>query len=136
MKRIIIKGRGLVEGIAEGEALVTEEKVKFFLIDPKTGKMLKKGHVLEGKTISGKILIFPTGCGSTGDSTVLFEMAKSGTGPAGIINLKAEPILVVGAIMGGIPYVDRPDKNPMDCVETGDYVKLNGKNGLIRVLKS
>ena len=59
-KKTVLKGRGLVEGRAEGKALVTSQPISFYGgVDPLSGVVTERGHELEGKAISGKILVFP-----------------------------------------------------------------------------
>ena len=57
-----LHGRTIYQGTAEGEALVTSMGISFFGgVDPDTGIVVEKGHQLEGQSISGKVLVFPTG---------------------------------------------------------------------------
>ncbi len=65
------------------------------------------GHELFGKCIAGRVLIFPGGKGSTVGSYVIYQLKKRGKAPAAMINLRSEPIVAVGAIISGIPLVDR-----------------------------
>ena len=58
-------GRTIYKGIAQGEALVTSMGISFFGgVDPETGVIVERGHELEGQSIAGKVLVFPTGKGS------------------------------------------------------------------------
>jgi hypothetical protein len=82
-----LKGRIIFKGKAKGEALVTSQPVSFYGgVDPDSGILIEKGHELEGKSIKGKILIFPTGKGSTVGSYTLYRMKKNNTAPVGMIN--------------------------------------------------
>ena len=93
-------GRKIASGKVEGEALVTTEGISFFGgVDPDTGKVAEKGHPLEGQSITGKILVFPQGKGSTVGSYALYRMKKQGTAPKAIINAECETIVAVGAII-------------------------------------
>lgn len=133
---IEIKGRGLIQGIAEGEALVTSQPISFLGgVDPKTGLIIEKGHEIKGSNITKKILIFPHGKGSTVGSYVLFAMAKNGTKPAGIINCKTEPIIAAGCAMAKIPLIDNLEIDPIKQIHTGDYVIINSSKGIIRFRK-
>ena len=75
---------------------------------------------MEGKCITGRIFIFPQGKGSTAGPYIIYAMAKRKTGPSGMINVEAEPIIAVGAAMGNIPLVDRLEKNPLEVISSGD----------------
>jgi predicted aconitase with swiveling domain len=43
-------------------------------VDSETALVVEKGHELEGMSISGKVLVFPTGKGSTLGSYKLYEL--------------------------------------------------------------
>jgi predicted aconitase with swiveling domain len=74
------------------------------------------------------VLAFPYGKGSTVGSYVLYALSRNGHAPAAIINEEAEPIIVTGAIMGGIPMIDRIDV-PMDRLMNGIKVTVDGTTG-------
>lgn len=120
-------------GRVEGEALVTRMPISFWGgVNPKTGVVVEKGHELEGRSISNKVLVFPYGKGSTVGSYVIYGLAKLGVAPKAIINMETEPIVAIGAIIAGIPVVDKPDKDLM-VIKTGDHVKVNADQGIIEV---
>ena len=106
-----IKCHRIASGCASGAALVTEEPISFLgNVNPETGIVVDPDHELYGKCISGKILIFPGGKGSTVGSYVIYQLKKRGLAPVAMINIRSEPIVAVGAIISGIPLVDRvPD---------------------------
>jgi predicted aconitase with swiveling domain len=127
-----IKARSISKGKASGEVLLSTEPIGFLGgVDPETGDVIEKGHVLEGQNISGKILVFPNGKGSTVGSYVLLQLAKNGKAPAAIINVAAEPIIITGAIISEIPMVDDPDHDIFSILKNGQIVEVDGKNGLI-----
>lgn len=127
---IEIVGRVIKSGIAAGEALKTCEPMSFFGgVDPETGIVIEKGHELEGKAVSGKILVFPHGKGSTVGSYILYRLKKNGKAPIGIINEYCEPIVAVGAIISNIPAVDRVDIN---LIGTGDFVEIRNEKVIVR----
>jgi len=131
-KKVILKGRGLVEGRTEGKAIVTSQPISFYGgVDPLSGIITERGHELEGKKISGKILVFPYGKGSTVGSYVIYHMAKIGTAPLAIINLESEPIIVAGCVLANIPLVDRLDKDPIKTIGTEDVVQVDGNRGVV-----
>ncbi len=134
---IMLKGRSISKGYAEGEALLCHEPIGFnFGMDVETGTVIEFNHELENKSIKDKILIFPNGKGSTGGSYVVYQLAKGKTAPKAIINLTTETIIAVGAIMGGIPVVDSLDQNPLDVISDGDFVKVDAVNGIVEVIKN
>jgi hypothetical protein len=125
-----LKGRLISKGKAEGEALVTYQPISFYGgVDPNTGVVIEKGHELQGQSMKGKILVFPTGKGSTVGSYTLYRMKKNGTAPAGIINKECETVVAVGAIISEIPCVDKID---FSKIKTGDKIQI--ENGSVILL--
>ncbi len=134
--KISLRGRKIISGQAEGEAIVTKELVSFLGgVDPDRGTIVERGHELEGQSITDKIFVFPRGKGSTSGPYIIYKMAKRKTAPSAIINVSAEPIIAVGAAMGRIPMVDRLDQDPLKVIKTGDYVKVDGDLGVVEVTK-
>jgi len=127
-----LTGRKIYKGKVEGEALVTSSSISFYGgVDPVTGTVVEKGHELEGKSIIDKILVFPTGKGSTVGSYVLYQMAMTGKGPKGLVLKDCEAIVAVGCIIGDIPCVDQVDTSK---ITTGMKVILDADNATIETL--
>ncbi|MDI6806303.1 MAG: DUF126 domain-containing protein [Candidatus Aenigmarchaeota archaeon] len=117
-----LKGRIIFKGNVKGKALVTSQPISFFGgIDVDTGIVVEKGHELEGKSIKGKILVFPSGKGSTVGSYTLYRMKKKDTAPVGIINRECETITAVGAVISSIPCVDKID---VSKIKNNDVVEI------------
>ena len=128
-----MKGRIISPGKAQGTAIVSPEPIGFYGgIDAKTGIVIEKGHPLEGKKITGKILVFPCGKGSTVGYYVIYGLAKNGVGPAGIINKETETIVATGVILAGIPCVDKID---ISKIKTGDTLFLDADKGTVDIKK-
>ncbi|MFH1424930.1 MAG: DUF126 domain-containing protein [archaeon] len=127
-----MKGRTIVKGIAEGIALVSQEPISFYGgVDPDTGIVVEKGHALEGKELTGKILVFPQGKGSTVGSYVIYALKKNGKAPAAIVCRETETIVAVGAIIAEIPMVDKVD---ISGINSGDKLKVDGDQGEVIIL--
>jgi predicted aconitase with swiveling domain len=127
----VLKGRPIVSGRTRGLALVSTKPISFLGgVDPETGIIVEKGHDLEGKSVGGKVLCFPHGHGSTVGSYVLYSLAKKGTGPKAIVNEVADPVVVVGAVIAGIPMVDQID---VSQIVTGDEIEVDGEKGTVTV---
>lgn len=78
----LVRGRKISGGTAEGEALVSREPISFFGgVNPDTGVITEKGHELQGASVSGRVLVFPHGKGSTVGSYTLYRMKKNGVAP-------------------------------------------------------
>jgi len=126
-----LTGRRIYQGKTEGEALVTKDSISFYGgVDPETGIVVEKGHELEGVDTTGKILVFPTGKGSTVGSYVIYQMAKTGKGPKALILQECEAIVAVGCIIGEIPCVDQIDTNQ---ITTGSKVVIDAGAGVVEV---
>jgi len=133
---IRLKGRKVVGGVAEGEAVVSPEPISFFGgVDPKTGKIIERNHPLEGTIIAGKVLVFPRGKGSTVGSYTLYTLAKNKVAPAAIINVETESIIVVGCVLAGIPLIDKLERNPIQVIKNGDFIRVLADKELIEVIK-
>ncbi len=119
-----LRGRVIKAGMAEGLALVSPEPIGFLGgVDPETGVVVEPGHSLEGQSVAGRVLVFPTGKGSTVGSFTLYWMARASTAPAAIVNVESEAIVAVGAIIAGIPMMDQVD---CSLIRTGDRVRVDG----------
>jgi uncharacterized protein len=133
---IKLKGRTISRGRVEGEVLLSRDSISFLgSIDPKTGIVVEEKHALAGKSIKGKVLIFPHGKGSTVGSYVMYQLKKNGAAPAAIINLETEPIVAVGAIISEIPLVDMLERDPYEVLNDGDIVLVNGSEGYVELIK-
>ncbi len=121
---IVLEGRVIHPGRAAGPALVSAAPIGFLGgVDPDTGIVLEQGHPLQGKSVAGSVLVFPTGKGSTVGSYTILRLARSGHAPVAMINTESEAIVAVGAIIAGIPMVDQVD---ISIIHDGDRVSLDG----------
>ena len=124
-----LTGRSISKGTAEGELLKTDTPISFLGgVDPQTGVIIDAAHPLAGQNITGKVLAFPYGKGSTVGSYVLYALSRNGTAPAAVINTECETIIAIGAIIAGIPAVDRLEG---DLPENGTVVTVNGTEGTV-----
>ena len=124
-----LRGRVILRGRARGVALVSAAPIGFLGgLDPETGVVIEPGHPLHGQSVAGRVLVFPTGKGSTVGSYTLYRLAKRGVGPVALINARSEAIVAIGAIMAGIPMVDGIDINR---IATGDTVEVDGEEVVI-----
>lgn len=131
-----LKGRKVVGGYAEGEALVSADPVSFYGgVDPETGFVVEPGHAVEGECITGKVFVFPTGKGSTVGSYVIYRMSKLGTAPAALVNSETEAIIATGCVISGIPLVDKLDRDPLLEINSGDLLKVSADEGVVEVVK-
>jgi len=126
------KGRKIYAGQATGEALVSKMGISFFGgVDPESGVVVERDHDLEGQSISGKVLVFPTGKGSTVGSYTLYRLKQAGKAPLAIINAECETITAVGCIIAEIPCVDQV---PIGELQSGQKLSVDGEQGTVVVL--
>jgi predicted aconitase with swiveling domain len=126
---LIIRARGISKGIGRGELLISPDPISFLSgVNPDSGVIVESGHPLKGERITGRVLAFTHGKGSTVGSYVLYALKRNGLAPAAIINEEAEPIVALGAIMADIPMVDHPEV-PLSRLKNGISVTVDGGRG-------
>ena len=129
-----LKGIGLVGGIGEGVALVSRAGIAFNLgVDERTGIVIERGHELEGQSVAGRVVVCPSGKGSSGGSFSLLQLAHRGLAPAAIVHVQAEAVVTAGAVLAHIPLVHRLDEDPTAAIRTGDRVRVDGATGEVTV---
>lgn len=131
-----IKCRKISRGKAEGTVIISHDPLSFLGgVDPDTGNVTDREHQLYQQNITGKILVIPSGKGSTVGSYVIFQMAKNNTAPLAIIAKEAEPIIATGAIMASIPMVDHPEEDVLEILTDGNLVEVDADTGIIKIKK-
>jgi uncharacterized protein len=92
--------RVLVEGAARGTVARMPEPLSFWGgLDPRTGVIIDRRHPCWGTNIAGRILVMPSGRGSSSSSSVLAEAIRCGTAPAAIVMREPDGIVALGAIV-------------------------------------
>jgi predicted aconitase with swiveling domain len=128
---MILCGRCVNPGKAEGFALVCRDPISFFgLIDPKTGRVQHKAHPLYGQCIKNRVLVFPRGKGSTVGSYVIYGLAKNHCAPVAMINQECEIIVATGVILADIPCVDKID---ITNIQTDDPLVIDASHGTLTI---
>ena len=136
MNKIIIHGRKVVGGVAEGEALVTKDMIAGWgAIDPKTGVIIEKRHELVGQSFANKIFVFEGAKGSSGWSGLFQATRLSGSQPAAMLMNVINSKGALGAVVVHSPAMTDFDVKPTDVIETGDWVKVDADNGIVEVTK-
>jgi predicted aconitase with swiveling domain len=98
--RSTAQGRALVRGVADAEALVLDEPLSFWGgVSAASGEIIDPRHPQAGRVLTARVLVMPSGRGSSSSSSVLAECLGAGTGPAAILLREADPILVLGAMV-------------------------------------
>jgi len=136
MKRIILYGRKVVGGYAEGEAIVTRDTISGWGgMNPLEGTIIERRHELRDQSFKGKVLVFPAAKGSSGWSNAFHVTRLAGTAPKALIIKHITSKSALGAVVMHIPTVTDLNQNPLDVITNGDWVKINADNGTIEVIK-
>ena len=138
METIMIKGRGVVPGIVEGEALVCPRSITGWGgIDPATGIIMEYSNSNRGKSIKGKILVLPGSKGSNGWSCYFGAARAAGAAPRGWLISRIDSSAGVACAVMQIPAVVdfEGDEDPCRLIENGDWVIMDGTTGLVEIRK-
>lgn len=131
---ITLHGRKVVGGYAEGEALVTNDTISGWGgINPMTGTVIETRHDLRGQTFKDKILVFPGAKGSSGWSVAFHLTRLTGTAPKALVFNEMTTKVALGAVVMRVPAVTDFDQDPLQVIETGDWVTVDGDRGIVEV---
>ncbi len=126
-----LSARRISPGRCAGTALVSAAPFSFVGgADPITGAILDGSSGCRGEALAGRVFAFPQGKGSTVGSYVLYGLVKRGVGPSALVNERAEAIVATGAILAGLPMVDRVD---LGAFVTGDRVRVDADRGQVEL---
>ena len=115
-----------------GEALVTKTPISFLGgVNDAKGRIIDEHSDIYGESFAGKILVYPFGKGSTGDSQRLWRCCYNKVGPIAVINDTPDPIHIEGAMMAEIGILFDFPENPTEVIKTGD--KLYIKDGVVTI---
>jgi predicted aconitase with swiveling domain len=135
-KKIVLRGRKVVGGCAEGEALVTKDRISGWGgIDPRSGTVIETRHELKGISFAGKVLVFPGAKGSSGWSSQFHIARLAGKAPLAMLFNEMTTKIALGAVVSHAPSVTDFDQDPLTVIETGDWVKVDGDHGVVEVTK-
>jgi uncharacterized protein len=131
---ITLRGRKVVGGYAEGEALVTSDTISGWGgINPMTGTVIETRHELRGQTFKDKILVFPGAKGSSGWSVAFHLTRLTGMAPKALVFNEMTTKIALGAVVMRIPAVTDLDQDPLQIIKTGDWVTVDGDRGIVEV---
>ena len=136
-EKVILKGRKVVGGIAEGEALVTGQTISTWGgVDAVKGIITERRHELRNKSFAGKVLVFPSAKGSSGWSTVSQVIRLAGKAPKAMVIREVNSLTAIGAVTMRVPAVTDLDQDPVEVIATGDWVKVDGDKGIVEITKA
>ncbi len=134
--KIILRGRKVVGGVAEGEALVTTDTISGWGgIDPRTGAVIETRHELRGQSFKDKVLVFPGAKGSSGWSHYFHLARLSGAAPKAMVFNVMTTKVALGAVVTRAPAVTDLDRDPLEVIETGDWVRVDGDAGTVEIIR-
>jgi uncharacterized protein len=134
--KIVIHGRKVVGGVAEGEAMVTNETISGWGgIDASTGTIIERRHELVGQSFKDKVLVFPGAKGSSGYSHFFHLARVAGAAPKAQLFNKMTTKIALGAVVTRVPAMTDFDRDPLEVIETGDWVKVDADKGVVEVTK-
>ena len=129
-----LKCRKISGGKAQGSVILSKDSVCFYLAEPENGVIVEKNHDIEGKCIAGKILVMPSGKGSSVvQADGLYKLAMKNNAPAAMIIEHPDTVLVSGAIVMEIPMVHKVDPKFFEIVKDGDTIVVDADNEIIRI---
>ena len=136
MNPTILRGRGLIKGSAEGDALVSQRAFTFAHgVDPSTGNVTDIRSDIKGMNVKGKVLFYPFGKGSTTASSWFLEAVRLGNHPAAIVTEGVDLSAVIGCVMArevygkDIPVLSGVQRAAYSGIRTGSTVKVDAERG-------
>jgi predicted aconitase with swiveling domain len=136
LTKIVLHGRKVVPGVAEGEAFVTTDTISGWGgLDSSTGTIIERRHEARGKSFMDKVLVFPGAKGSSGYSHYFHLARVAGAAPKAMLFNKMTAKAALGAVVTRVPAMTELDRDPLTVIETGDWVKVDADNGIVEVTK-
>ena len=134
-EKIILHGRKVVGGVANGEALVSKMPLMGWgNVDAQHGYTVERNHPLYEVPYKGKVLVFPWPRGSGG--FVGYGASRNfGTQPAAFIYREGNNLTVFAAMVMNVPTMTDFDRDPTEVIETGDHVVVDADRGVVEVIK-
>jgi hypothetical protein len=137
MDKIVLRGRRVVGGRAEGVALVTRDAVPGWGgVNPLEGIITENRHELRGQSFKDKVLVCRGAKGSSGWSAMFHITRLAGTAPKAMIFNEMTTKVALGAVVMRVPSVTALDQDPLEVIETGDWVIVDGDAGIVEVHKA
>lgn len=134
---IVLHGRCVVPGRAEGQALVTRDRISGWGgIDPRTGTIVETRHELRGVSFAGKVLVFPGAKGSSGWSAAFHQARLFGAAPAAMLFNETTTKIALGAVVTRAPAMTDFDQDPLALIATGDWIVVDADRGTVEIRKA
>jgi predicted aconitase with swiveling domain len=134
---LILRGRRVTPGRAEGEALVTRDTISGWGgVDPRSGTVIERRHELAGQSFAGKVLVFPGAKGSSAWSHYFHLARLAGKAPVALLFNRMTTKVALGAVVLRVPAMTELDQDPLEAIRTGDHVVVDADAGIVQVTKS
>ncbi len=115
--------------------MVSADDICFYMTEPKTGILRDQGQALDGQSLAGKVLVFPSGKGSAVvQDEGLFALKKYGNLPHALIIESPDTVLVFGALLLKLPMVYRVDPHLYKYLLDGVHVTVDADTEIITIL--
>lgn len=122
--------------VVEGIAIVSTHGFNArYDLDRTNGTFSRPDHDHHGESPAGKIFVFTTPKGGIATSWALLDLRERGLAPIGLVCRRANPVVVQGAVLAGIPCMDRLDQDPVAALRSGDRIRLDPETGTLQVLQ-
>ena len=122
--------------VVEGEAVVSAEGFSpRYDLDRWSGVITKPGHKLEGTSIKDKVCFFPTAKGGIAAGWAFHDIKAKGISPAAYVFGVANPVMVQGAVLAGVPITEGWSEDPRAVLKTGDWVRVDPGRKVIELLR-
>ena len=129
-----LRGRKVVGGCFEGEALVTHDRISGWGgIDPRSGTVIETRHALKGISFAGKVLVFPGAKGSSGWSSQFHIARLAGVAPGAMLFNEMTAKMGLGAVVVHAPAMTGFTEDPLERIRTGDWVRVDADAGIVEV---
>lgn len=126
-----VVGHRVCGGVAKGKVAMSHAPISFLgEIDPATGRVDNAQSELNGKVITGQVLVFPEARGSTVGPYVLYGARKRGVGPCAMVVERADAIVASAAVIARLPCVEGID---LDLLVAGEEIVVDGDRGEVEL---
>ncbi|MBE6990789.1 MAG: DUF126 domain-containing protein [Ruminococcaceae bacterium] len=136
-KGLVLQARPAKGPAVEGYALVCPNSILGWNgLDARTGEIIESGHIHQGESIKGKVLVVPCSRGSIAWSDYFDDCQRNGVGPVGFVFTKMDSKCGTAILATQRPCVaDFPEGcDPCQLIHDGDYVRLDGDKGTVEIL--
>ena len=120
-----------------GRALVLDEGLSLWGgMDPATGLLIDARHPQRGASLTGRIVVMPSGRGSSSSASVLAEAVRARTAPAAILLGEPDLILSIGAavaeeLYGVVVPVVVLSADELSSIDDGAELRI-GPDGVVK----